>query len=87
MMKDKIFLGPTDDVQEDSRFREDLGGDSLDAIEVIMEVEREYGISINDREGETLCSDNATVKDFIDLAYQRIQERDERRKNLLRHGV
>lgn len=86
-MKDKVFMGPTDDVQEDSRFREDLGGDSLDAIEVIMELERNYCISINDREGETLCSDNATVKDFIDLTYQKIQERDERRKNLLRHGV
>ena len=30
----------------DSRFREDLGADSLDAVEIIMQIEEEFGVEI-----------------------------------------
>ena len=39
-----------DRVQEDTRFREDLEADSLDLVELTMELEDSYGIRIPDEE-------------------------------------
>ena len=45
----------------DSSFRGDLGADSLDTVELIMEFEKEFGITIPDEKAETI----ATVGDAI----------------------
>ena len=37
-----------------SRFQEDLGADSLDIVELLMEIEEEFGVSIPDEESEKL---------------------------------
>ena len=39
-----------DRVQEDTRFREDLEADSLDLVELTMELEDTYGIRIPDED-------------------------------------
>lgn len=62
ILVDKLGVMP-DEVKEDATFKDDLGGDSLDCVEVIMECEHEFGISINDADAEK-CS---TVKDICDL--------------------
>ncbi len=36
----------TDEVNEETSFREDLGIDSLDLFEMVMELETEYGFEI-----------------------------------------
>ena len=41
---------PESKVVEDAVFTTDLGADSLDVVEVIMEVEKEFGITIPDEE-------------------------------------
>jgi acyl carrier protein len=46
------------------RFREDLEADSLDSIEIIMEVEDGFRISISDSEAEKLATIGAAV-DFV----------------------
>ena len=38
------------DIKPESRFEADLGGDSLDMVEFVMEVESEFGISVPDEE-------------------------------------
>lgn len=47
----------------DSNFQDDLGCDSLDAIEILMEAEREFGITIPEDRIEHI----KTVRDAIDL--------------------
>jgi acyl carrier protein len=37
-------------IQEDTRFKEDLDADSLDLVELVMELEDRYGIRIPDEE-------------------------------------
>ena len=48
-------------VTENAAFTTDLGADSLDTIELIMEFEKEFGISIPDDQAEKI----ATVGDAI----------------------
>ena len=48
-------------VTETASFTNDLGADSLDTVELIMEFEKEFGISIPDDKAEKI----ATVGDAI----------------------
>lgn len=45
-----------------SRFQEDLGADSLDVVELLMEIEEEFGTSISDEESERLKTVGDAVK-------------------------
>ena len=42
------------EVTEDANFNTDLGADSLDTVEMIMDFEKEFGISIPDEEAEKI---------------------------------
>jgi acyl carrier protein len=48
-------------VTETANFIKDLGADSLDTVELIMEFEKEFGITIEDSEAEKI----QTVGDVI----------------------
>lgn len=50
-----------DQVTPEAKFIEDLGADSLDAVELVMAVEEEYGIDIDDEKAESL----QTVQDVV----------------------
>ena len=50
------------DVARDASFTNDLGADSLDTVELIMEFEKEFDLTIPDEEAEKI----ATVGDAID---------------------
>ncbi len=49
------------EVTETANFTQDLGADSLDTVELIMEFEKEFGINIPDDQAQTI----ATVGDAI----------------------
>jgi acyl carrier protein len=75
MSKDEIFakvrdilvdqLGvDADDVKPESSFQDDLNADSLDLVELIMELEDQFGVKISDEDAQTLITVDAAV-DFI----------------------
>ena len=49
------------EITADTSFKDDLGADSLDTVELIMEFEKEFGISIPDDQAEKIT----TVGDAI----------------------
>ena len=49
------------EVTEQASFTKDLNADSLDTVELIMEFEKEFNISIPDKQAESI----ATVNDAI----------------------
>ena len=49
------------EVKPEASFTNDLGADSMDTVELIMEFEKEFGISIPDDKAETI----QTVGDAI----------------------
>jgi len=57
---DKLSVEETE-VSDDASFTNDLGADSLDTVELIMEFEKEFGISIPDDQAEKI----STVGDAI----------------------
>lgn len=52
---------PMGDIKIESSLKE-LGADSLDAVELVMAIEEEFGISIPDEEAEKLL----TIKQILD---------------------
>ena len=57
---DKLSVEETE-VTNEASFTNDLGADSLDTVELIMEFEKEFGISIHDDQAEKIT----TVGDAI----------------------
>ena len=50
------------DVTPDKSFTNDLGADSLDTVELIMEFEKEFGISISDDHAEKISTVGDAIK-------------------------
>jgi acyl carrier protein len=50
------------DVTMEANFTNDLGADSLDTVELIMEFEKEFEISIPDEDAENISTVGAAVK-------------------------
>ena len=55
------------DVKNESKFIEDLGADSLDTVELIMELEKEFDIQIPDDEAEGIATVGDAIK-FVESA-------------------
>ena len=51
-----------DQIKPESKFSDDLGADSLDTVELIMELENEFGVQIPDEDAEKI----GTVQQAID---------------------
>ncbi len=49
-------------VTDDASFVEDLGADSLDTVELVMDLEEEFDLEIPDEEAEKLTTVGAAIK-------------------------
>ena len=67
----------SDEQREQLRIVADLGGDSLDMLEIVMDTEREFGITITNEEGEKLFDDDPTIGEIVDFMMQKISEQAE----------
>ena len=74
-IKEQVFLGIEDivwddvDRNEELELRKDIGFDSLDCVEFLMHIERDFKISIPDEEAEPV----KTVKEVIDIIEQKLK--------------
>ena len=62
---DRLGVDETD-VTPDASFREDLEADSLDLVELIMELEEQFGMEIPDDEAEKIT----TVEEAVDYVVE-----------------
>lgn len=67
---DKLGVDESE-VTKEASFTNDLGADSLDTVELIMEFEKEFDISIPDEKAETIT----TVGDAIDYLEEQLQSK------------
>ena len=54
-----------DVVTDDKNIMEDLGADSLDTVQIVMELEEAFNVEITDDEAETLTTVGA-IKQYIE---------------------
>ena len=59
-----------DKLTNEASFMEDLGADSLDTVELVMEFEKEFNIDIPDEDAEKL----RTVGDALDYLESKVKE-------------
>ncbi len=59
------------EITEEATFTDDLGADSLDIVEMIMELEDEFGIEVPDEEAEKLTTVGKAIEYIKGLAEQR----------------
>ena len=65
---DKLGVEPSE-VTETANFTNDLGADSLDTVELLMEFEKVFGIRIPDEETAGI----STVQDAVDKVAEKLQ--------------
>ena len=64
VIADKLGVEPSK-ITPDAKFVEDLGADSLDTVELIMQLEDEFSLEIPDEEAEKLTTVGAVIE-YID---------------------
>jgi acyl carrier protein len=69
---DQLMVDP-EEVNDDSSFVDDLGADSLDTVELIMEFEDEFSIEIPDEDAEKI----STVGEAIAFLEKLLAEKKE----------
>ncbi len=59
------------EITGEATFTDDLGADSLDIVEMIMELEDEFGIEVPDEEAEKLTTVGKAIEYIKGLAEQK----------------
>ena len=63
----------SDEVKNDDLMKEDIGCDSIDCVEIVMELEKEFDINIPDNEVDAAAG--WTVSELCDYVEERLKER------------
>ena len=63
---EELVINNPNELRPEARLTEDLGADSLDAIEITMELERTFGISITDYQLHQM-TESGTVQDVYNM--------------------
>jgi acyl carrier protein len=69
---DKLCIDNRDELKPEAKLAEDFGADSLDAIDVTMEIEQQFGISISDYQMHQM-TDGATVQDIYTMVEEALK--------------
>lgn len=75
IIRDHKWANPVEPVEDFHCFVSDYDMDSLDLVELVMDVEREFGITVSDYEFEHLL----TVKSLVDCVELKIYENGKKR--------
>ena len=59
-----------EDCLDDSKFTDDLGADSLDAVDIIMAAETKFDIALQEGEADNV----KTIRDYLDLIDRKVNQ-------------
>ena len=69
---DKLCIDNRDELKPEAKLAEDFGADSLDAIDITMEIEHQFNISISDYQMRQM-TDGATVQDVYAMVEEALK--------------
>lgn len=64
LIANRFSVDPTT-ITRELTFQQDLGADSLDVVELVMELEDEFGIQISDEDAETITTIGDAVQYIV----------------------
>ena len=70
ILQDKLGVAPAE-ITPEANLTNDLGADSLDSVEVIMEIEKDFNVSIKDEDWERV----KTIDDIVKLILSELRSR------------
>jgi len=62
---------PVEDLHEESRIQEDLMADSLDVMDITMQIEEDFQVAFNDAEYQHM----KTIKDLINIVSEKVNQK------------
>lgn len=62
LIAEQLYIDASE-INEDSKFVDDLGADSLDIVQMLIAMEKEFGVSFEDEE----ITEIKTVRDAVSL--------------------
>ena len=62
MIREQLGLDANQNIDADTSFDKDLGADSIDLFELVMQIEEDYGVEIPADDLETLTTVGAVVE-------------------------
>ena len=69
LIADKLNI-KIEDIKPESNFTNDLGADSLDVVELMMEIEKDFNIKVEDTEMEGI----KTVQDAVNIIDSKLKK-------------
>ena len=69
---DKLCIDNPDELKPEAKLAADLSADSLDAIDITMEIEHQFGISISDYQMHQM-TDGGTVQDIYTIVEEALK--------------
>ena len=69
---EELVINNPNELRPEARLTKDLGADSLDAIEITMELERTFGISITDYQMHQM-TESGTVQDVYNMVEEALK--------------
>jgi acyl carrier protein len=67
ILKDNLYIEDDKKIKPNSNLVNDLGADSLDTVQIVMEVEDKFKISISDEDASKI----ETVQNLVDFVEER----------------
>lgn len=64
------------EIQGNTRIKEDLGCDSLDGVEISVDIDKTFGINTTDKDIETI--NNGTVDDIVDMVERLLTKKNKK---------
>lgn len=64
-------------IKEDTALRDDAGLDSLDQVEICMDIESEFNIIVEDAKLYSQEEENATAEDVVNMVIEKLKESEE----------
>lgn len=61
-------------IKEDTALRDDAGLDSLDQVEICMDIESEFNIIVEDAKLYSQEVENATAEDVVNMVIEKLKE-------------
>ncbi len=76
IIEDHVDLAMNYDIQGSTKLKEELGCDSLDGVEISMDLDKAFGIRTDDKDIDAIT--NGMVSDIVDMVESKLTQKNKK---------